>query len=134
MKNSINRTLYAILVVSVFFFTACRPATDHSKEAPQNIEQAVQQTDTKSLESITKHTVVIEKMQFNPAELMVHKGDTIVWINKGIVEHDITEVPEQSWTSGKLKVGDSWETTTTEGFDYICSIHMTMKGSVKIVD
>ena len=36
-------------------------------------------------------TVVIKQMQFFPAELHVNIGDTVIWINNDIVDHNVTE-------------------------------------------
>lgn len=81
----------------------------------------------------TKHTVTIKGMTFNPAELHVQKGDTVVWINKDIVPHNITDFPGAKWTSGTLVLDGSWEKSISNSFDYYCSIHPTMKGKI-IVD
>lgn len=77
-------------------------------------------------------TVVIENMQFNPSQLSIHSGDTIVWINKGIVTHNVTEDTMKKWTSGDINVGDSWKTVPQKDFNYLCTIHPAMKGSVVI--
>ncbi|MGB3342444.1 MAG: plastocyanin/azurin family copper-binding protein [Aequorivita sp.] len=79
----------------------------------------------------TTHTVIISQMKFNPENLKVKKGDKVVWINKDIVPHDVTEI-NKKWTSGPMKTGDKWSKTITESFDYFCSIHLVMKGSVTI--
>ncbi len=78
-----------------------------------------------------KHTVVIEKMKFNPPNIEVHKGDTIVFINKGFVAHDVTEKNDK-WASPKLKPGDSWKMVAQKSSEYYCSIHVVMKGKVTV--
>ena len=87
----------------------------------------------KILVTSTKHTVIIKGMTFNPAELHVHKGDTVVWINKDLVPHNVTDFPNATWTSGTLALGKLWEKSISNTFDYYCSIHPTMKGKI-IVD
>lgn len=76
-------------------------------------------------------TVVIEQMIFTPAELNVHKGDTILFINKDIVSHDVTEKDEK-WKSPALNMDDSWSMVADKSFDYFCSIHVVMTGKVKV--
>lgn len=76
-------------------------------------------------------TVLIEGMKFNPALLKVNKGDTILFINKDIVDHDVTE-ENNEWTSGVIKVGESWKMEAVQNFNYYCSIHLVMKGTVEI--
>lgn len=77
-------------------------------------------------------TVVIRGMQFHPASLTIHEGDTVVWINNGIVTHDITVDSLKNWTSGNIEVGKVWKKVPSESFDYFCSIHPTMTGSIRI--
>ena len=78
------------------------------------------------------YTVEIKEMKFQPAELTVQKGDTILWINKDIVTHDVTEQPDKSWTSSPLTTGQSWSMVATQSVDYYCSIHVVMKGKVTV--
>lgn len=77
------------------------------------------------------HTVIISQMKFNPDKLTVKKGDKIIWKNKDIVLHDVTQI-DKKWTSGPLKPGESWSKTVTANFDYFCSIHVVMKASVVV--
>ncbi len=76
------------------------------------------------------HTVEIKQMKFQPAELIVQKGDTVVWINNDIVAHDVTEESSKAWTSSLMPVGKSWSLVVTQGADYYCSIHVVMKGKL----
>jgi plastocyanin len=70
-------------------------------------------------------------MKFQPAELSVHQGDTVFWINRDIVAHDVTE-KDKTWASPLLNAGDSWEKVVTKSDAYYCSIHITMKGELKV--
>ncbi len=79
------------------------------------------------------HKVIIKGMIFTPSELHVKKGDTVEWINEDIVAHNITDSPENKWTSGTLARGKSWKKVIDINIDYYCSIHPTMKGKI-IVD
>ncbi len=76
-------------------------------------------------------TIHISGMQFHPSKLTVNKRDTVVWINEGIVKHNVTAYPDSAWTSGKIATGgDSWKKVITDSFPYFCSIHPTMKGKI----
>lgn len=75
------------------------------------------------------HTVEIIGMKFQPEELIVRKGDTVVWINKDLVSHDVTEV-NKAWASPALANGDTWKKEITKNEDYFCSIHLIMKGKL----
>lgn len=75
-------------------------------------------------------TVIIKQMQFNPQEIHVKKGHTLVWINRGIVPHNVMQQPDTAFVSDTLAIGDMWKMKVYDGFDYICSIHPTMKAKV----
>lgn len=79
------------------------------------------------------HTVEIKQMKFQPEFLNVQKGDTVVWINKDIGAHDVTEEPNKAWTSSAMPSGKSWSLVVTKSADYYyCSIHVVMKGKLVV--
>ncbi len=79
-----------------------------------------------------KHIVEIKAMKFQPAELVVNTGDTVVWINRDIVAHDVTEEPGKTWASTTMPPGASWSWIVTESANYYCSIHVVMKGKLLV--
>jgi plastocyanin len=79
-----------------------------------------------------KHTVEIRAMKFQPAELVVESGDTVVWVNRDIVAHDVTEQPSKAWNSPVMPIGASWSLVVTQSADYYCSIHVVMKGKLVV--
>lgn len=118
--------------------TASKEKMGNDKEASQmqqlnNNKTVNAAVEGKVEELVATDTVVIKGMKFNPEELHVKKGATVVWINEGIVPHDVTDFPDKTWTSDTIKIGDSWKKEIDESFDYFCSIHLTMKGKI-IVD
>jgi plastocyanin len=78
------------------------------------------------------HTVEIAQMKFNPSVIYVNKGDSVVFINNGFVDHDITETKNHRWTSSVLPAGESWRMVATQSSDYYCSIHVVMKGKIVV--
>ena len=76
------------------------------------------------------HTVEIKQMKFQPSDLIVQKGDTVVWVNNDILAHDVTEESRKAWTSSLMPVGQSWSLVVTQSADYYCSIHVVMKGKL----
>ncbi len=77
------------------------------------------------------HVVEIKDMKFQPAELKVHKGDTVTWINKDIVAHDVTE-DNKAWASPPLSTNATWKKVITKSDSYYCSIHVIMKGALLV--
>lgn len=78
----------------------------------------------------TKHIIEIKNMKFIPSELTVHKGDTVVWINRDIFPHDVTELKSKIWSSPTLSKGKSWYKVIAKNEDYYCSLHIVMKGKI----
>ena len=78
------------------------------------------------------HTIVISSMQFNPAELTIQKGDTVIFVNHDLVVHDITQEPGKAWTSSNLSPGHFFKIAIRESSAYYCSIHPTMKGKLVV--
>jgi plastocyanin len=79
------------------------------------------------------HTIVISSMQFNPAELTLQKGDSVVFVNNDLVVHDITQEPDKAWTSSNLSPGQSFRMAVRNSANYYCSIHPTMKGKLLVL-
>src|SRR5688572_25868617 len=78
------------------------------------------------------YTVEINAMQFQPSELRVQKGDTVVFLNKDMVVHDVTEEKSKSWGSSPLSTGQSFSLVASESADYYCTIHPVMKGKILV--
>ena len=79
------------------------------------------------------HTVTIEGMRFDPADLSVRTGDTIVWVNKDFFAHTAT-ADGGAFESKFIDPGGSWQfTPRTEGeLAYICALHPTMKATLRV--
>lgn len=78
------------------------------------------------------HTVVIEAMKFAPGTLTVKRGDMVVWINKDPFPHTVTATGV--FDSHDLAASRSWKYTARNAgeFAYICRLHPTMKGTLKV--
>jgi plastocyanin len=79
------------------------------------------------------HTITIENMQFSPAQLAVHRGDRIVWVNKDLFPHTAT-ANNKAFDSGSIAAGSSWTYVANKPGDYAygCTFHPTMKGALKV--
>ncbi len=72
-------------------------------------------------------------MQFVPAILEVAQGDSVIWTNKDIVEHNVVNESKPGWESKSLKMGEMYA-LKIEGkdIDYLCTLHPVMKGRIVI--
>ncbi len=118
MKNQLIRFTNHILILIVFVFLAgCSTPEER----------------VKANEKETKvHTVVIQQMKFTPAEIAVNEGDTVIWINRDIVDHNVTEEKNKEWSSSTLAPGKSWNMIVMKDADYLCTIHPVMKGKLTV--
>lgn len=124
---------FALCMVSLsVVVSSCK--TDNGDEkttsVAEELNEAQPTSDTKAVSG--PDTVVISGMKFNPQHLTIQKGDTVVWFNNGIVVHDVTVDSLATWTSDSIQVGETWSKVPKEEFDYFCSIHPTMKGSITV--
>lgn len=78
------------------------------------------------------YTVEIKDMKFVPDDITVNKGDTIIWVNKDMVAHDVTEEDTKAWTSSVITPEQSWKMEVTNSANYYCSIHVVMKGKIRV--
>jgi plastocyanin len=79
------------------------------------------------------HSVTIEGMRFQPEDLTVQAGDTIVWTNKDVFAHTATAAGR--FDSRQIDAnGGSWRYSPSAAGDvpYICDLHPTMKAMVRI--
>ena len=79
------------------------------------------------------HTVVIEGTTFAPASLTVASGDSVVWLNKDPFPHTATS-KAGGFDSQVIAAGESWKYVARKkgDFDYLCTLHTTMKGVLRV--
>ena len=122
------------LLIGLTGLLGCNTGKSNTETEKTSDEFEAKEENLAEMPFIETDTVIIQNMEFQPHNVLVHKGRKLVWLNKGIVGHNVTENPDRTWTSGDFEVGETWEMTPTESFDYLCTIHPTMTGSVKVVD
>jgi plastocyanin len=80
-----------------------------------------------------EHTVVIDGLQFRPAELTVHRGERIVWLNKDPLPHSVT-ADSKLFDSGSIAAAGSWSYIAGKRGEYAyhCIFHPTMQGKIRV--
>ena len=76
-------------------------------------------------------SVTIDDMKFTPATVEISVGDTVQWTNNDVRDHNVS-ARDGSFASPNLGQGDSFPHTFTKAgkFNYGCSLHPRMKGTV----
>lgn len=100
----------------------------HVREAAANSSPAEPKTDA----PVLHNTILLDGTTFTPAELEAHAGDTITWINRDPVPHDVTASDGRFHTP--LQPDEQWQfrATTPERIEYVCTLHPGMKGVLVI--
>jgi plastocyanin len=116
MKNKITELgIKLFLLFPILFLFSCHSSDQQNGENRNSTD-----------------TITIQQMQFIPASLSVNKGDTIVWINKDMVDHTVKEEKSNGFYSDTIHVGKTWKMKATDSASYDCTIHPTMKGKIVI--
>lgn len=78
-----------------------------------------------------RHVVALRDFAFEPSQLTVAPGDTVVWVNHDIVPHTAT-ASNDAWDSGTLQDTASWYLVVQAPgrHDYYCRFHPTMTGTL----
>ena len=77
--------------------------------------------------------VSIDNFAFAPATLTVHRGDTVTWTNHDEEPHTVA-AGDGSFRSPGMDSNATFSFTFTNpgSYDYICSIHPSMHGTVVV--
>lgn len=123
MKNSVTVLgIMIFLLFPIFFLFSCSSANKKSQAAQTEVRENIHKTDT----------VTINLMKFNPVELIVNTGDTVVWVNKGLVAHTVKSYQNNKYYSDTLQPGKIWKLIVKDSSAYYCSIHPTMQGKLVV--
>jgi len=76
--------------------------------------------------------ISIRDSAFNPAEITIKKGWTVLWMNDDSMLHDVTM--DNGAFDHDISSGESFSYTFTETgtYDYHCDIHTSMKGKIVV--
>lgn len=103
-----------------------QPTADKNQNENSNISNAV-----------AVQQVKIADMAFSPAQITIKKGTKVTWTNSDSVSHDVKEKDGKTGpNSPALSQGQSYSFTYNESgtYNYYCSIHPQMTGSVIVTD
>ena len=78
--------------------------------------------------------IAIKNFAFSPAALTIKTGTTVTWTNQDGAPHQISSDPGApvAFNSESLANGASYQFTFTQAgtYDYHCTIHPAMKGTI----
>ena len=79
-------------------------------------------------------SVEISNFSFQPASVTIQVGDTVTWTNLDSAAHTATDTGSGSLFDGVMNQGESFSYTFTQPgtFDYVCTFHPQMTGTVVV--
>jgi plastocyanin len=79
------------------------------------------------------HDVSLKDLEFSPAALTIHVGDTVVWTNNDDRDYSITS-KDADFASGNIRPGQTFEHVFTKAGTLIClcKYHPRMKETITV--
>jgi 3',5'-cyclic-AMP phosphodiesterase len=83
-------------------------------------------------DTMTDPEVTIDNFTFTPKTVTIHPGETVTWVNKDDVPHKVTSADKKFKGSAALDTDQTFSFTFKDAgkYDYFCSIHPRMTGTV----
>jgi plastocyanin len=80
--------------------------------------------------------VTMINISFRPETLTARVGQTVTWTNQDGVPHDVTATAGANFKSKVLQPGQSYSYKLAKAANvvYVCTIHPTMKASIRVVE
>lgn len=79
------------------------------------------------------HTVTIDGTRFQPDDLAIKPGESVIWVNHDPFPHTVTATAGR-FDSKEIQPGKSWtyKSSTKGELTYACTLHPTMKGTLRV--
>ena len=127
----LRKHLAAVLAVGVLLLAGCsasRPTAGSSSSMPMASASV-----TAPAAPVSGNQVNIDGFAFVPATLTVSAGTTVTWTNRDEEPHTVA-ASDGSFHSPGMGTGATFTHTfaTAGTFDYVCSIHPMMHGTVVV--
>lgn len=80
------------------------------------------------------NTVRMRNLQFEPPQLTVKAGDTVTWVNREGVEHNVVATGGADFESESFRQDGSFEFRTEEPgeIEYVCTLHPGMDATLTV--
>lgn len=135
---SLRRLVATAALLAPLVFGACGGGDDTDADTASGATDTTAPassgaSDDEGADSGAADTVDIVDFNYKPENLKVSAGTTVTFTNSDKFAHTVT-AKDKSFDSGNMDEGDTFEHTFDEPgtYDYICSIHNSMTGSVTV--
>ena len=133
-KQSKWTTALLLLAIGFLGVSCSNTNPDESHTQVEDVQpQATSNKNEIASNSIpTKYVVTIKDMKYNPPIIQAHIGDTVLFINKDLVAHNIADSLTKEWLSPQLDFGAEWSMVVTKNLHYYCAFHPNMEGDIQV--
>jgi plastocyanin len=109
--------IISFVLIATFIFTGC------------SFSGEIKTTEQSEASTMEINAINIQDFAFTPSVATVKRGTTITWTNNDSVPHLIKF---DKFDSKELKTGESFSFSFSVAgtYDYYCSIHPSMKGTI----
>lgn len=119
--------LFGVLVITVLLLSACQSSAQPYMRGNPGVAATQAPTATAANPSQNQsksQTITLINTSFDPKQLSVAVGTTVVWTNKDSMAHTVT-ADDKSFDSGNLNTGDTFKFTFTKAgtYPYHCQYH-----------
>jgi plastocyanin len=79
-------------------------------------------------------TVDMQNIAFDPKSVTVKVGQTIEWVNKDSVDHNVVATKGENFKSDTFGKDGTYKYTVDKAgtIDYVCTLHPGMEGSITV--
>lgn len=142
MKRPVIATVIIVIVIAAAAFAIFggKDKNDNSNQPSSSASQSSNSTNNSNSSqqpsSTSTDKVSIANFAFSPTDITVKKGTKVTWTNNDSTTHTITSEDEHGPSSDNVSPGQSYTFTfADEGtFNYHCSIHPQMTGTVTVTE
>jgi len=129
------RKLILLLALGILLFGCTQNSGGNNYGTmPTNSTGTVATTPSGSGGVGTIHTIHIKNFAFDPADITIKKGDTVVWANDDAAPHSIKS-DSGTFDQSLISPGSTAQHTFTNApgaYPYSCGIHPSMHGTITI--
>lgn len=131
-----SKGIIAVLILGIGFFgmSCTNTSPDKSLAEVEEVQpQATNYQPEPALNTIpAKYVVTIKDMKYNPAVTQANIGDTILFVNKDLVPHNVADSLTKKWLSPQLDFGAEWSLIVRKNLHFYCAFHPNMEGDIQL--
>lgn len=130
-----GRKVIAVVVVLIIIAAVILGLTSSNNNNTVNTNNSTSNSSNSANQvPASTSSVSIQNMLFTPAQITVKKGTKVTWTNNDNVAHTVTADSGNGPNSSDIQPGSIYSYTfnTAGSFQYHCSIHPEMHGTVVV--